>query len=186
MKCTLRLRSERPFTDPENFHPPNLGGESSKITCFTVFCGARSLNLGGEIFTPRIWGVKILRGMENLPDAKIPGKWEEDGKWAQARHGQKWPPKWKNGPQNGDFGLFIFHFGGHFLAMSGLGPFSIFFPTFPGFLRRAGFPFCKWPLRSHIVNSNTAIWELESFTVCTSRFTLCAETIWRKIKGQHG
>ena len=29
-------------------HPPNLGGESSKATCFNLFSGAHSLNLGGE------------------------------------------------------------------------------------------------------------------------------------------
>ena len=39
----------------------------------------------------------------------------------------------------------FFHFGGHFSAISGRGPFSIFFPIFPGFLRRTGFPFCRWP-----------------------------------------
>ena len=57
--------------DPEDPYPPNLGGgdshpnlgrESSKNTCFTVFSGAPSLNLGGEIFTPQIWGVWVLRG----------------------------------------------------------------------------------------------------------------------------
>ena len=41
--------------------PPNLRGESSKNTCFTVFSGAPSLNWGGEIFTPQIWGVWVLR-----------------------------------------------------------------------------------------------------------------------------
>ena len=39
----------------------------------------------------------------------------------------------------------FFYFGGHFSAISGRGPFSIFFPIFPGFLRRTGFPFCRWP-----------------------------------------
>ena len=33
-------------------HPPNLGGESPKTTCFAVFSGEHSLNLGGEISTP--------------------------------------------------------------------------------------------------------------------------------------
>ena len=36
--------------------PPKLRGESSKTTFFTAFSGAHSPNLGGEIFTPRIWG----------------------------------------------------------------------------------------------------------------------------------
>ena len=29
-----------------------------------------------------------------------------------------------------------------------MGPFSIFFPIFPGFLLWPSFPFCKWPLQS--------------------------------------
>ena len=45
-------------------HPPNLGGESSKNACFTVFSGAHSRNLGGEIFTPQIWGVWVFKEMQ--------------------------------------------------------------------------------------------------------------------------
>ena len=41
---------------------PNLGGESSKNTCFAVFSGAPSLNLGGEDFTPQTWRVWVVRG----------------------------------------------------------------------------------------------------------------------------
>ena len=96
--------------------------------------------------------VAIYR-METGPEKKIPEKWER--KWKMAP-GPKWP---KNGNQNGkmdpkmgfwpDFGHF-FHFGGHFSAISGVGPFSIFFPIFPGFLLRARFPFCEWPLQSQL------------------------------------
>ena len=78
---------------------------------------------------------------ETGPTQKSRENGKENGKWPQARNGRKmaakmrkWSPKWD--------------FGGHFSAISGLGPFSIFFPIFPGFLRRAGFPFCIWPLRS--------------------------------------
>ena len=42
--------------------PPKFGGESSKITCFTVFFEGHFPNLGGEIFTPQIWGVWVFRG----------------------------------------------------------------------------------------------------------------------------
>ena len=42
-------------------HLPNSGGESSKITCFTVLFGAHSVNLGGEDFTPQIWGAWVFR-----------------------------------------------------------------------------------------------------------------------------
>ena len=80
--------------------------------------------------------------MGNRPDAKIPEKWEI--KWKMAP-GPKRP---KNGQKSHAFWGPFFHFGGHFSAISGLGPFSIFFPIFPGFLRRAAFPFCIWPLRS--------------------------------------
>ena len=73
---------------------------------------------------------------------KNPGKM---GKWKMAP-GLKWP---KNGHRNGKmatkiefwpFFRYFFHFGGHFSAISGRGPFSIFFPIFPGFLRRTGLP----------------------------------------------
>ena len=45
----------------KTIHPPNLGGESSKITCFTVVFEGHSLNLGGEIFTPQFWGAWVFR-----------------------------------------------------------------------------------------------------------------------------
>ena len=58
----------------------------------------------------------------------------------------KWPPKWKNGPQKWFWSIFPFQrpFFGDFQ------PGAIFHSLshLPGFLRRAGFPFCKWPLRS--------------------------------------
>ena len=88
--------------------------------------------------------------MGNGPGEKIPEKWER--KWKMAPR-LKWP---KNGRRNGKmakispkshFWVHFFHFGGHFSAISGVGPFSIFFPIFPGFLLRARFPFCKWPLQ---------------------------------------
>ena len=70
--------------------------------------------------------------------------------------GLEWP---KNGHRNGKNGQKMakipfrgpfFHFGGHFSAISSLGPFSISFPfSFP-FLCRAGFPFCIWPLQSQV------------------------------------
>ena len=31
------------------------------------------------------------------------------------------------------------------MGKSDRGPFSIFSPIFPGYLRRTGFPFCRWP-----------------------------------------
>ena len=72
---------------------------------------------------------------------------KENGKWFQARNGRKMANEMEKRPKISFWGPF-FHFGCHFSAISGLGPFSIFFPIFPGFLRRAGFPFCTWPLRS--------------------------------------
>ena len=53
---------------------------------------------------------------------------------------EKWSPKWKNGSGSGSLATF-FHFGGHFSAISSGGPFSICFPIFPRFLRRAGSQF---------------------------------------------
>ena len=78
----------------------------------------------------RKWVLPSLRSewlfyrMENLPDAKIPGKWER--KWPEMA--KKWTPKWENGAQNGSLALFPFR--GPFLAISGLGPFTILFPIF--------------------------------------------------------
>ena len=54
------------------------------------------------------------------------------------------PEMAENGRQNGKmahFGGHFFHFSGHFLGHFSRGPFSIFFPIFPGFLRLAGLPF---------------------------------------------
>ena len=96
---------------------------------------------------------RAIYRMGNGPGAKIPEKWE--GKWKMAPR-LTWP---KNGRRNGKNGQnqakipFLgpfFRFGGHFLAISGGGPFSIFFPIFPGVLLRARFPFCKWPLQSQL------------------------------------
>ena len=55
---------------------------------------------------------------------------------------EKWPPEWKNGPQNGQNPILgpIFPFRWPLSTILGLGPFSIFFPIFSGFLCRAGFP----------------------------------------------
>ena len=73
--------------------------------------------------------VAIYR-MGNGPGAKIPEKWERTWKMALRL---KWP---KNGRRNGKNGQnqpkipFLgpfFHFGGHFSAISGMGPFSIIF-----------------------------------------------------------
>ena len=71
LSLSLSLRVANCSQYPENpyplnfggwrFTPPNLRGESSKNTCFTVFSGEHSLNLGGEIFTPQIWGVWVLK-----------------------------------------------------------------------------------------------------------------------------
>ena len=53
---------------PENPYPPNLGGADffwgvnlQKSLVLKCFLGAHSLNSGGEIFTPRIWGVWVFR-----------------------------------------------------------------------------------------------------------------------------
>ena len=85
------------------------------------------------------------------PTQKSRENGKENGKWPEARNGRKMAEemekctkKMAKVPFRGPF----FHFGGHFLAISGLGPFSIFFPIFPELLCRAGFPFCRWPLRS--------------------------------------
>ena len=46
-----------------------------------------------------VTGVAVYR-MENLPDAKLPAKWVmENG--PRPDMATKWPPKWKDGPQNG-------------------------------------------------------------------------------------
>ena len=55
-----------------------------------------------------------------------------------------------------DFGH-SFHLDCNFSAISGVGPFSIFFPIFPGFLLRASFPFCKWPLQSQTQSEKAAL-----------------------------
>ena len=60
-ECQNPLKTHTPQIWGVTIHPPNLGGESSKIACFTVFFGGHSLNLGGEIFTPQIWGVWVFR-----------------------------------------------------------------------------------------------------------------------------
>ena len=50
------LKTHAPQIWGVKIRPPNLGGESSKITCFIVLSEGHSLKLGGEIFTPQIWG----------------------------------------------------------------------------------------------------------------------------------
>ena len=97
----------------------------------------------GSFWAPNVAIEVAIYRMGNGPGAKIPETWER--KWKMAPR-PKWP---KNGRRNGkmdpkmgfwpDFGDF-FHFGGHLSAISGVGPFSIFFPIFPGFLLRAPFP----------------------------------------------
>ena len=77
--------------------------------------------------------------------------------------GKKWHPAWnsrkmateiekieKNGQTMAKLPFWgpFFHFWAHFSAISGQGPFSSFFPIFPGFLCRTGFPFCRWPPRT--------------------------------------
>ena len=57
----LTLKTHTPQIWGVTIHPPNLGGEASKITCFEVFFEDSPLNLGGEIFTPQIWGVWVFR-----------------------------------------------------------------------------------------------------------------------------
>ena len=61
------LKTHTPQIWGVTIHPTNLGGESSKITCFTVFVEGHFLNLGGEIFTPQIWGVWVFRAGGNPP-----------------------------------------------------------------------------------------------------------------------
>ena len=60
------------------------------------------------------------------------GKETENG--PRPEMAEKWPPKWKTGPQNG-FSISA----AMFWPFSGLGLFSIFFLILPGFLCRAGF-----------------------------------------------
>ena len=73
--------------------------------------------------------------IKNGPRPEMAEKWQE-----------KWTRKW-------DFGLIlaIFPFLRPFAAISGVGPFSIFFPIFPGFWLRAHFPFCERPLQSQFL-----------------------------------
>ena len=61
---SLPLKTHTPQIWGVTIHPPNLGGESSKVTCFAVFFEGHFLNLGGEIFTPKIWGVWVF----SVPD----------------------------------------------------------------------------------------------------------------------
>ena len=93
---------------------------------------------------------------ETGPTQKSRENGKENGKWPQAQHGQKMAAEMEKWAQNGILAIFwlFFHFGGHFLAISGLGPFFIFFPIFSGFLCRACFPFCIWPLRLQDLSSN--------------------------------
>ena len=55
------LKAHTPQIWRVKIHPQNSGGESSKVPCFTVVFGVHSLNLGGEIPTPQIWGVWVFR-----------------------------------------------------------------------------------------------------------------------------
>ena len=55
------LKSHTPQIWGVKFPPRNLGGEPSKIPCFTAFSQACPPNSGGEIITPQIWGVMGLR-----------------------------------------------------------------------------------------------------------------------------
>ena len=92
--------------------------------------------------------VAIYR-MGNRSGAKIRKKWEKMENGPRPEMAEKWPPKWKNGPKMGfwPFFLYFFHFGGHFSAISGRGPFSIFFPFFSDF--------CTGPV-SHSVDGHRA------------------------------
>ena len=82
------------------------------------------------------------------------GKKMENGPWPG--NGRKWPPKWKNGPKNGILAIFslFFPFWWPFFGHFRLGAFSIVFPIFPGFLRRTGFPFCRWPPQTQYTDKN--------------------------------
>ena len=88
---------------------------------------------------------------ETGPAQKSEKNGKENGKTAP---GLKWPKHGRRNRKNREkmakipFFLYFFHFGGHFSAISGRGPFSIFFPIFFGFLRWTGFPFCRWPPRT--------------------------------------
>ena len=74
---TITLKTHTPQIWGVEIHPPNLGGESSNNTCFTVFSDEHSLNLGGEIFTPQIWGVWVVRVGATRP-ATLRGKWHSE------------------------------------------------------------------------------------------------------------
>ena len=120
--------------------------------------------IGGVNLTPKFGGYGFVRlslrarwpstEWETGPAPKSAknGKKMENG--PRPEMAEKWPPKRKNGPKKGfwPFFLYFFHFGGHFSAISGRGPFSIFFPIFfpifCGFWCRTGFPFCRWPPRT--------------------------------------
>ena len=77
-------------------------------------------NTGNDLLALGLRVVLRLPKMENGPRPEM---------------AEKWLPKWENGPTNGIWAFFrhFFHVRSHFSAISGLGPFSIFFPIFPGF-----------------------------------------------------
>ena len=82
---------------------------------------------------------------ETGPEQKSRQNGKENGKWPHAWNGRKMAGQ---NQAKIPFSRAFFHFDCHFSAISGVGPFAIFFPIFPGFLLWARFPFCKWPLQS--------------------------------------
>ena len=53
---------------------------------------------------------------------------------------EKWLSKWTKNGRKSHSGVHFFHFGSQFLAISGLGPFSIIFPIFPAIFASGRFP----------------------------------------------
>ena len=83
-----------------------------------------------------------LYRMGNWTGAKNPGKWERKWKWLHClKNGRRkiWKKVAKIRPKS-HFRVHFSHFDCHFSAISGLGPFSIFFPILLGILAPGPFP----------------------------------------------
>ena len=83
--------------------------------------------------------------MGNGPGAKIPEKWEENGKKMENGPRPEMAIKMEKWTRKSDFGLILAISVFFFSAISGVGPFSIFFPFF--------WDFCSGPV-SHSVNGH--------------------------------
>ena len=101
---------------------------------------------------------RIGKFRETGPEQQFRKNGKETGKWPQARNGRKMAIKMEKWTRKCDFGLILAIFSvsvAIFSAISGVRPFSIFFPIFRGFLLRASFPVCKsLPLQSQALRAD--------------------------------